>query len=84
VCADFEFWGMSAQDLDLALTSYARLQAETARRALGFYRTRTKSAAIPPALAATAEATLPELLHWHGRWSRPAPGARLVTPRFCR
>ena len=46
--------GMSAQDLDLALTSYARLQAETARRALGFYRTRTKSAAIPPALAANS------------------------------
>jgi hypothetical protein len=45
---------MSAQDLDLALTSYARLQAETARRALGFYRTRTKSAAIPPALAANS------------------------------
>jgi len=51
VCADFEFWGMSAQDLDLALTSYARLQAETARRALGFYRTRTKSA---PALTANS------------------------------
>jgi hypothetical protein len=40
-----------AQDLDLALTSYARLQAETARRALGFYRTRTKSA---PALTANS------------------------------
>src|SRR5262249_42103182 len=36
--------GMSAQDLDLALTSYARLQTETARRVLGFYRTRTKPA----------------------------------------
>jgi hypothetical protein len=46
--------GMSAQDLDLALTSYARLQAEIARRALGSYRTRTKSAAIPPALAANS------------------------------
>jgi hypothetical protein len=46
--------GMSAQDLDLALTSYARLQAEIARRALGCYRTRTKSAAIPPALAANS------------------------------
>jgi hypothetical protein len=32
--------GMSAQDLDQALSSYARLQVETARRVLGFYRTR--------------------------------------------
>jgi len=44
--------GMSVQDLDLALTSYARLQAETARRVLGFYRTRTKSAAAAPIVAA--------------------------------
>jgi hypothetical protein len=42
--------GMSAQDLDQALTSYARLQPETARRVLGFYRTRVKSPAA--ALAA--------------------------------
>jgi uncharacterized protein (DUF2336 family) len=42
---------MSAQDLDLALTSYARLQVETARRVLGFYRTRTKPAAVTPILA---------------------------------
>jgi uncharacterized protein (DUF2336 family) len=46
--------GMSAQDLDLALTSYARLQAETARRVLGFYRTRTKPAATTPTLAANS------------------------------
>jgi Uncharacterised protein conserved in bacteria (DUF2336) len=32
--------GISAQDLDLALTSYSRLQTETAQRVLGFYRTR--------------------------------------------
>jgi uncharacterized protein (DUF2336 family) len=43
--------GMSTRDLELALTSYARLQAETARRVLGFYRARTKSATIAPALA---------------------------------
>ncbi len=42
--------GMSAQDLDQALTSYARLQPETARRVLGFYRTRVKHPAA--ALAA--------------------------------
>ena len=43
--------GMSAHELDLALTSYTRLQAETARRVLGFYRTRTKSAATAPHFA---------------------------------
>ncbi len=46
--------GMSAQDLDQALTSYARLQAETARRVLGFYRTRLKRPAAPSALAANS------------------------------
>jgi uncharacterized protein (DUF2336 family) len=44
--------GMSAQDLDQALTSYARLQAETARRVLGFYRTRTRPSTMPAAVAA--------------------------------
>jgi uncharacterized protein (DUF2336 family) len=34
--------GMSAQDLDQALSSYGRLQVETARRVLGFYRARFK------------------------------------------
>lgn len=34
--------GMSAQDLDQALTSYARLGPETARRVLTFYNTRVK------------------------------------------
>ena len=34
--------GMSTQDLDQALTSYGRLQVETARRVLGFYRTRLR------------------------------------------
>jgi hypothetical protein len=32
--------GMSAQDLDQALTNFARLRVDTARRVLGFYRTR--------------------------------------------
>jgi uncharacterized protein (DUF2336 family) len=43
--------GMSAQDLDQALTSYGRLQIETARRVLGFYRTRIRLAVTPGALA---------------------------------
>ncbi len=37
--------GMSAQDLDQALASYTRLQVGTARRVLGFYRTRFKGPA---------------------------------------
>jgi hypothetical protein len=43
--------GMSAQDLDQALTSYGRLQIETARRVLGFYRTRIRSTPAPVAVA---------------------------------
>ena len=35
--------GMSAQDLDQAMSGYTRLQQETARRVLGFYRTRRKT-----------------------------------------
>jgi uncharacterized protein (DUF2336 family) len=35
--------GISAQDLDNALRTYEKLQLETARRVLGFYRTRLKS-----------------------------------------
>jgi hypothetical protein len=42
--------GMSAQDLDQALMSYSRLQTETARRVLGFYRTRQNR---PGAVAAS-------------------------------
>jgi hypothetical protein len=34
--------GMSAQDLDQAMKNFGRLQAETARRVIGFYRTRRK------------------------------------------
>ena len=34
--------GMSAKDLDQALTSFHRLQPDTARRVLSFFRTRTK------------------------------------------
>jgi uncharacterized protein (DUF2336 family) len=34
---------MSAQDLDQAMSNFSRLQPETARRVLGFYRTRRKS-----------------------------------------
>jgi Uncharacterised protein conserved in bacteria (DUF2336) len=42
--------GMSAQDLDMALRSYERLQPETARRVLDFYRTRLKTAATAVAV----------------------------------
>jgi uncharacterized protein (DUF2336 family) len=46
--------GLSAGDLDRALASFNRLQADTARRVLGFFRTRVKrpaQAMIPPAVA---------------------------------
>jgi uncharacterized protein (DUF2336 family) len=46
--------GMSAQDLEQALSSFNRLQPDTARRVLGFFRTRTKKPAeamVPPAVA---------------------------------
>jgi uncharacterized protein (DUF2336 family) len=46
--------GMSASDLDRALASFDRLQPETARRVLGFFRTRVKKPAepmVPPAVA---------------------------------
>jgi len=46
--------GMSAKDLDQALTSFNRLQPDTAARVLGFFRTRVKKPAgptIPPAVA---------------------------------
>ncbi len=46
--------GLSAQDLDQAITSYARLQPETARHVLRFYRTRLRGPTPPTALAATA------------------------------
>jgi len=35
--------GISAQDLDVALRTYEKLHHDTARRVLGFYRTRMKS-----------------------------------------
>ena len=45
--------GISAQDLDNALRTYEKLQIDTARRVLGFYRTRLKTArGGKPALAA--------------------------------
>ena len=44
--------GISAQDLDNALRTYEKLQIETARRVLGFYRTRLKSRGTGPTLAA--------------------------------
>ena len=44
--------GISAQDLDNALRTYEKLQIETARRVLGFYRTRLKSRRAGPTLAA--------------------------------
>jgi uncharacterized protein (DUF2336 family) len=46
--------GMSAKDLDTALASFTRLQPDTARRVLGFFRTRVKkpaAAMVPPAVA---------------------------------
>ncbi len=45
--------GMSAKDLDNALSSFNRLQPDTARRVLGFFRTRVKKPAepmVPPAV----------------------------------
>jgi uncharacterized protein (DUF2336 family) len=44
--------GISAQDLDSALRTYEKLQVGTARRVLGFYRTRLKSRGPGQALAA--------------------------------
>jgi uncharacterized protein (DUF2336 family) len=46
--------GMSAKDLDQALTSFNRLQPDTARRVLSFFRTRAKKPTgptVPPAVA---------------------------------
>lgn len=46
--------GMSAKDLDQALASFNRLQPDTARRVLGFFRTRVRKPAepmVPPAVA---------------------------------
>jgi len=46
--------GMSANDLEQALSSFNRLQPDTARRVLGFFRTRVKKPAepmVPPAVA---------------------------------
>jgi uncharacterized protein (DUF2336 family) len=46
--------GMSAKDLDQALASFNRLQPDTARRVLGFFRTRVKKPADPIVPAAVA------------------------------
>jgi uncharacterized protein (DUF2336 family) len=46
--------GMSAKDLEQALSSFNRLQPETARRVLGFFRTRVKKpidSTVPQAVA---------------------------------
>jgi len=46
--------GMSAKDLEQALASFNRLQPDTARRVLGFFRTRVKKPArpmVPPPVA---------------------------------
>jgi uncharacterized protein (DUF2336 family) len=46
--------GLSAKDLDQALSSFNRLQPDTARRVLSFFRTRAKKPAksmVPPAVA---------------------------------
>jgi uncharacterized protein (DUF2336 family) len=44
--------GISAQDLDNALRTYEKLQLATARRVLGFYRTRLKTRGAGQAMAA--------------------------------
>jgi hypothetical protein len=46
--------GMSAKDLDQALASFNRLQPETARRVLSFFRTRAKKPETPPAAPTVA------------------------------
>jgi uncharacterized protein (DUF2336 family) len=46
--------GMSAKDLDQALSSFNRLQPDTARRVLGFFRTRVKKPAEPRVARAVA------------------------------
>jgi uncharacterized protein (DUF2336 family) len=46
--------GMSAKDLEQALTSFNRLQPDTARRVLSFFRTRVKKPAAPMASSAVA------------------------------
>jgi uncharacterized protein (DUF2336 family) len=46
--------GMSAEDLERALLSFSKLQTDTARRVLSFFRTRVKKPAapiVPPAVA---------------------------------
>jgi len=53
--------GMSANDLEQALSSFSRLQPDTARRVLGFFRTRVKKPAepmVPLAPPSTAGAVL--------------------------
>ncbi len=42
--------GLSAQDLELALTTFSRLQVETARRVLSFYEARQKRVTEPVVL----------------------------------
>ena len=46
--------GMSAEDLEQALSSFNKLHLETAKRVLGFFRTRTKKPAEPKAAPAVA------------------------------
>jgi uncharacterized protein (DUF2336 family) len=48
--------GLSAQDLELALATFNRLQAETARRVLSFYEARQKRVTDPVVLPRTFEA----------------------------
>jgi uncharacterized protein (DUF2336 family) len=52
--------GISAQDLEQAMSSFMRLQPETAQRVLGFYRTRRKGPGDSPA-AYDATSTTAEL-----------------------
>lgn len=47
--------GMSAQDLDLALTTFGRLNTETARRVLNFYNARRQAPGHPSDMAMAAQ-----------------------------
>jgi len=46
--------GLSAKDLEQALSSFNKLQQDSARRVLGFFRTRTKKSAEPKVSPAVA------------------------------
>ncbi len=63
--------GMSATDLDQALSSFERLQASTARRVLDFFRTRVKKAGEADDLAGCGRQRL-------APQASPSPASRLI------